>query len=76
MESIAADPGRKSVALDDPSQHEETALEGGAVKADGGDKELAQYRLRLASRPSWGIGHHRNVAPAEQAEAFRGMPAT
>ena len=71
MESIAADPGRQSVALDDPPQHEETALERGTVKADRGDKELAQHRQRHASRPPEGIGDHRHVAPAEQAQAFR-----
>ena len=42
MESIAPDARCQRVALDDPAQHEEAALERRPVEADRGDEELAE----------------------------------
>ena len=70
MESIAADAHRQCITLDDPPEDEQTPFESRAVEADGRDKELAQHGQRHTSRPANRVRHHRDVAPAEQAQAL------
>ncbi len=70
MNTITADPGRQAVALDDPPENHETALERRTLEANRGDEELAQNRQRHASRSPESVGDHGHVAPAEQAQTF------
>ncbi len=70
VEGLAADPGGERGALDDPAEDEEPRFERRTVEADRRDEHLAHDRERRPGAVPQGIGGDRDVAPAEDAQAF------